>query len=187
LLIQSCGNWVFHTRFFVLLCCKISEVTVFSFYNYHKSNLKKLTTPWNLTESSEFKIVEKDNIWKTVVLYEIYRVNWKRANNFVHCLCICILLKQKTDVRLQKAWNAQNFACQFYVIYSLWRYMKTFDVVKKKRIFSTILNSLDSVISKMHIHKQWTKLFARFQFTLYISYKTTVFQNIILKSIHVRF
>ena len=34
---------------------------------------------------------------------------------------------------------------------------------------------------------QWTKVFARFQFTLYISYKTTVFQNIILKLIHVRF
>jgi hypothetical protein len=28
---------------------------------------------------------------------------------------------------------------------------------------------------------------ARFQFTLYIYYKTTAFQNIILKSIHVRF
>jgi hypothetical protein len=35
------------------------------------------------------------------------------------------------------------------------------------------------------IYRQWTKVFARFQFTLYISYKTTVFQNIILKSIHV--
>jgi hypothetical protein len=36
-------------------------------------------------------------------------------------------------------------------------------------------------------YRQWTQVFARFQFTLYISYKTTVFQNIILKSIHVRF
>jgi hypothetical protein len=35
-------------------------------------------------------------------------------------------------------------------------------------------------------YRQWTKVLARFQFTLYISYKTTVFQNIILKSIHVR-
>jgi hypothetical protein len=35
------------------------------------------------------------------------------------------------------------------------------------------------------IYRQWTKVFARFQFTLYISYKTTVFQNIIMKSIHV--
>jgi hypothetical protein len=34
-----------------------------------------------------------------------------------------------------------------------------------------------------HMYRQWTKVFARFQFTLYISYKTTVFQNIILKSI----
>ena len=36
------------------------------------------------------------------------------------------------------------------------------------------------------IYRQWTKVFARFQLTLCISYKITVFQNIILKSIHVR-
>jgi len=44
-LIQSCENSVFHARFVVLLCGKISELNVFSFYNYCKSNLKKLDTP----------------------------------------------------------------------------------------------------------------------------------------------
>jgi len=44
-LVQSCENWVFHTRYIVLLCGKISEVNVFSFYNYYKSNLKKLAPP----------------------------------------------------------------------------------------------------------------------------------------------
>jgi len=36
-------------------------------------------------------------------------------------------------------------------------------------------------------YRQWTKVFAHFQFTLYISYKTTIFQKLILKSIHTRF
>ena len=27
------------------------------------------------------------SFWKIVVLYEIHRENWKRANTFVHCLC----------------------------------------------------------------------------------------------------
>ena len=30
------------------------------------------------------------SFWKIVVLYEIYRENWKHANTFVHCLYICI-------------------------------------------------------------------------------------------------
>jgi hypothetical protein len=55
-LVQSCENWVFYVRFVVLVCGKISELNVFSFYNYYKSNLKKLSTPWNLTEASEFGI-----------------------------------------------------------------------------------------------------------------------------------
>ena len=36
-------------------------------------------------------------------------------------------------------------------------------------------------------YRQWTQVFARFQFSLYISYKTTIFQKLILKSIHTRF
>ena len=46
------------------------------------------------------------------------------------------------------------------------------------------------------MHRQWTKIvhaqtvdksIARFQFSIYISYKTTFFQYIILKAIHVLF
>ena len=44
-LVQSSENWVLYTRYIVLLCSKISEVNVFSFYNYYKSNLKKLAPP----------------------------------------------------------------------------------------------------------------------------------------------
>ena len=33
------------------------------------------------------------------------------------------------------------------------------------------------------MYKQWTKVFTRFQFSLCISYKTTIFQKLILKSI----
>jgi hypothetical protein len=41
--------------------------------------------------------------------------------------------------------------------------------------------------SMAYLGLQQYSLYARFQFTLYISCKTTVFQNIILKSIHFRF
>ena len=34
------------------------------------------------------------------------------------------------------------------------------------------------------MYRQCTKVFACFQFSLYISYKTTIFQKLILKSIH---
>jgi hypothetical protein len=37
------------------------------------------------------------------------------------------------------------------------------------------------------IYRQWTKVFERFWFSIYISYKTTIFQIIILRSIHVQF
>ena len=35
------------------------------------------------------------------------------------------------------------------------------------------------------MYRQWTKVFACFQFSLYISYKTTIFQKLILKSISI--
>ena len=38
-----------------------------------------------------------------------------------------------------------------------------------------------------YMYRQWTKVFARFQFSLCISYKTTIFQKLILKSIYTRF
>ena len=44
-LVESCENWVFYTRFIVLLDAKISELNVLSLYNYYQSNLKKLVTP----------------------------------------------------------------------------------------------------------------------------------------------
>jgi len=44
-LVESCENLIFYTRFVVLLLGQISESNVFSFYNYHKSNLKKFATP----------------------------------------------------------------------------------------------------------------------------------------------
>jgi hypothetical protein len=36
---------IFYKRFLVLLCGKISKLTVSLFYNYYKSNLKRLTNP----------------------------------------------------------------------------------------------------------------------------------------------
>ena len=57
-LVQSCENSVFYTRFIVLLRGKISELNVFSFYNYYQSNLMKLVTPYNLTEACKFENFE---------------------------------------------------------------------------------------------------------------------------------
>jgi hypothetical protein len=49
----------------------------------------------------------------------------------------------------------------------------------------TFVDKIKQITCFIQIHiRQWTNVFAPFQFTLYISYKTTVFQNIILKSIH---
>ena len=44
-LVQSCENFVFYTRFIVLLFLQKSESNVFSFHNYYNSKLKKFTTP----------------------------------------------------------------------------------------------------------------------------------------------
>jgi len=57
-LVQNFENLVFYTQFLVLLFGQISESNVFPFCNYYKSNLKKFTTPWNLTEASKFGIFE---------------------------------------------------------------------------------------------------------------------------------
>ena len=78
-LVQSCENWVFYVRFVVLVCGKISELNVFSFYNYYKSNLKKLSTPWNLTEASEFGIFKNILFFFNTAyffLYDIIKKIW---------------------------------------------------------------------------------------------------------------
>jgi hypothetical protein len=53
---RACENWVFYTRFIVFLCGKISDLNVVSFYNYYKSNSKRLSTPSNHTKVSEIGI-----------------------------------------------------------------------------------------------------------------------------------
>jgi hypothetical protein len=55
---RACEYWVFSTRFIVFLCGKISDLNVVSFYNYYKSNSKRLATPSNLTKVSEIGIFE---------------------------------------------------------------------------------------------------------------------------------
>ena len=46
---------------------------------------------------------------------------------------------------------------------------------------------LNFMIKWYTIYRQWTHVCRHFQFYIYITYKTTFFQNIILQSFHVRF
>ena len=49
---------------------------------------------------------------------------------------------------------------------------------------STELSRTWCIRQYIQMYRQWTKVFACFQFSIYISYKTTICQMLILKSIH---
>jgi hypothetical protein len=123
-----------------------------------------------------------------VVLYEIYSVKSNVMNTY----------RQWTKVFARFQFTKTEFYLVLLYNFKIIFYDKHFENIQAKHTTelisfeiqcfdSTFVDKFSVKSNVMNTYRQWTKVFARFQFTLYISYKTTVFQSIILKSIHVRF